>query len=100
MIKKIIDKRTCQYMANIYYKTDKPFNDWLHSIKLDENKDEKEKQWLGILKSIILDEINKIYNSLGNKFYIGREIKRGKKSEYINIAIIYNNLRSNINKKL
>lgn len=54
----------------------------------------------GILKSIILDEINKIYNSLGNKFYIGREIKRGKKSEYINIAIIYNNLRSNINKKL
>lgn len=98
--KKIIDKRTCQYMANIYYKIDKPFNDWLHSIKLDENKDEKEKQWLGILKSIILDEINKIYNSLGNKFYIGREIKRGKKSEYINIAIIYNNLRSNINKKL
>ena len=64
-----------KYMESIYYRIDKPFKSWMCSIKFDENKDEKEKQWLKIFKDIISDEIDEICCNLSNRFYIGREIE-------------------------
>lgn len=93
-----INTKINKYMEDIYYRIDKPFKEWMYSIKFDENKDEKEKQWLEIFKGVILDEVDKICCSLSSKFYVGREIENKTKKEYVNIEILYNDLERELNK--
>lgn len=87
-----------KYMESIYYRIDKPFKSWMCSIKFDENKDEKEKQWLKIFKDIISDEIDEICCNLSNRFYIGREIEEKNKKRYVNIEILRNDLEREMGK--
>lgn len=87
-----------KYMESIYYRIDKPFKSWMCSIKFDENKDEKEKQWLKIFKDIISDEIDEICCNLSNRFYIGREIEEKNKKRYVNIEILCNDLEREMGK--
>ncbi len=87
-----------KYMESIYYRIDKPFKSWMCSIKFDENKDEKEKQWLKIFKGVISDEVDEICYDLSNRFYIGREIETRNKKRYVNVEILRNDLEREMGK--
>lgn len=92
------ERKKKKYMESIYYRIDKPFKSWMYSIKFDENKDEKEKQWLKIFKDIISDEIDEICCNLSNRFYIGREVEEKNKKRYVNIEILRNDLEREMGK--
>ncbi len=85
------------YLEEIYYKIDKPFRDWLSSIRIGDNKDEKTKEWIERLKKIILNEVEAITNNLSNKFFTGVVVEEKNIKIYKNIATSINELISAIN---
>lgn len=89
--------RIDRYLETLYYKIDKPFRDWLSSLKINDNKEEKLQKWLDILKNITLDEANALSKNLSNKFYIGIKDNINNKCYYKNIATALNDLMININ---
>lgn len=89
---------TTIYLESMYYKIDQPFRDWLSSIEYSENKDKKIEEWFKIFKKIVMEEIEKICSELSDKYYIGVEFEINKKKQYRNIALILNNLITEINK--
>lgn len=91
-------KRIDRYLETLYYKIDKPFRDWLSSLKINDNKEEKLQKWLDTLKNITLDEANALSKNLSNKFYIGIKYNINNKCYYKNIATALNDLMININK--
>ena len=90
--------RVNSYLSLLYYKIDKPFRDWLLSIRIDDNKDEKTKEWIDQFKKIVINEIETLISSLSNKFFTGIEFKLNDKTYYKNIAPSLNELMMNINK--
>lgn len=82
-------------LEHLYSVIDKPFKNWLESIKFNDDKEDKIANWKQTFKNIVLDEASRISKSIGDRAYIGIK-DRSKK--YINIALAFNQLVLDINK--
>lgn len=87
---------TSQRIEELYFKIDHPFRQWLAGIQLDDEKDEKVKEWRKILKNIVKKEAEAIIGQGGSRDYLG--IADGKKIK--NIATAYNSFNYRLNQNL
>lgn len=87
---------TSSSIESMYFKIDKPFRDWLTNINYDDNKDEKEQIWNKELKNLVIRQAKIIIEQASPKDFTGIIENDSVK----NIVTAYNNLMSNINKKL
>lgn len=87
---------TSNHVESMYFKIDKPFRDWLININYDDNKDEKEQIWNKELKKLVIRQAKIIIEQASPKDFTGIIENDSVK----NIVTAYNNLMSNINKKL
>lgn len=87
---------TDNHVESMYFKIDKPFRDWLININYDDNKDEKEQIWNKELKKLVIRQAKIIIEQASPKDFTGIIENDSVK----NIVTAYNNLMSNINKKL
>lgn len=81
-----------QYIEDVYFKIDAPFRQWLNSINVYDNKDEKISEWEKNFINIILKESKQLIKSIGKKAYEGIEYGNKNKKTYVNIALAYNKL--------
>lgn len=87
-----------QYMNNIYYQIDKPFRDWLSSIEINENKDDKINQWNNLFRKLMFNAAQQVCVNLSTRMHKGVNFKKGKKLEYMNVATIFNKFVASLNK--
>lgn len=87
-----------QYMNNIYYQIDKPFRDWLSSIEINENKDDKINQWNDLFRKLMFNAAQQVCVNLSARMHTGVNFKKGKKLEYMNVATIFNKFVASLNK--
>lgn len=80
---------TNKILQESYYVIDQPFREWLTSIEAKQNKEEKVKEWRQQLKTLMIEQADKLVETAGTRDYKGVVNKRTKK--YTNIAIAYNN---------
>lgn len=83
-------------VEKMYFLVDRPFRDWLSSIKFDDDKDDKVFEWRFILYKLVSTEAKKIFETASPRDYRGRVVKRKikkvEKEILLNIAVAYNNL--------
>lgn len=82
--------------ADLYFKIDKPFKDWLAKIDCTDNKDEKEQEWYTELRQIIRIQVYEFIKNASLRDFIGVVIKDKEK----NIALALNMFMASVNKKL
>ncbi|MDD7305344.1 MAG: type I-E CRISPR-associated protein Cse1/CasA [Peptoniphilaceae bacterium] len=91
-------------IEKMYFLVDRPFRDWLISIKYDDDKDEKIFEWRKKLYDIVTKEAEFVLEKSTPRDYKGREVKRRvkgvEKEELLNVAIAYNRFEYNINNDL
>lgn len=85
-----------QKVEELYYLIDRPFRDWLSSIDVKDNKDEKVLEWRSILKKLIIKQADKIMANASNRDYTGVT----KNDKLMNIATAYSSFKYFLNKKL
>lgn len=88
-------------LEKMYFLVDRPFRDWLETIKFDDDKDEKVFEWRNTLKNLALKEAKEILNHASPRDYRGRLVEiKGGKEELLNVAIAYNRFDYSIRKDL
>lgn len=85
-----------QKLEELFFKIDQPFKQWLASIKLNDEKEMKIKDWRKMLKDIVKEEADLMLKEGGTRDYIG--IIRN--NELINIATAYNEFDYRLNQNL
>ena len=70
-----------------YYEVDEPFRLWLNSLQVNENKDERVKEWRKTLRKIMKNQADFLVQSAGHRDYKG---VFGKDKPFKNIATAYN----------
>lgn len=80
----------------VYAKIDEPFRQWLSSINVDDDMDEKIRFWREILRGIMLKEGEMLVEISGTRDFRGVETEKG----IINIPIAYNIYQARLNKEL
>lgn len=85
-----------------YFDVDLPFRNWISSIRIDDSKEEKIKEWRDILKRIILNKGNEMLSKAGKRDFVGRDIQINGKGDkvYSNIEIEYNRFLVELNRRL
>lgn len=87
-------------IEKIYFLVDRPFRDWLGTIKYDDDKDEKINEWRKTLYNIVRQEAKSVVKGASPRDYKGKEVERttkgGKKEELLNVAIAYNRFDYNV----
>lgn len=83
-------------VSEAYFEIDRPFRQWLSSIKIKDDKDEKVLEWRKTLRDMAIKEADKLALNAGNREYIGIE----KNDRIFNIATAYNRFIARINKEL
>lgn len=79
---------------SFYAKLNLPFSHWLASIRVNDSKEEKVKEWYAILKKLMLAEAEKIIDKADNRDFVGIEDKGVVK----NIATEYQTFCSRLKK--
>ncbi len=87
---------TAQMVATLFFKIDQPFRQWLASIRIDDEKDSKIKEWRKMLKKLVQEEANLVLSQGGTRDYLGIE----KDGRLKNIATAYNNFEYWLNQNL
>ena len=72
-----------------YFQINKPFREWLTSLKVDDQKDEKVSNWRSDLKKILLEQGKKMVSNPSNREYKGI-VTTDSKNEVVNIVTLYN----------
>ena len=85
-----------QELEKLYFKIDKPFREWIGSIKDSDEKDEKIREWKECLKKLVIESADEIMEVATERDFMG--IKKGGNIE--NIAIAYNSFRYFVRKEL
>lgn len=80
-----------------YYSIDQPFRHWLNSLKVNQDKDERIKQWRLELRDIVRKQADFLVQSAGNRDYKGIY---NKDKLFSNIALAYNQFDYSLNKTL
>ena len=84
--------------SKFYDQLNRPFNDWLSSLKLGQEPDEEILKWKKTLKSIAFDEASQVMNHSTPKDFFGR--KNDKDTKIRNIFTLYNQFQIAVNKDL
>lgn len=71
-----------------YFSIDQPFREWLTSIEINEDKEEKVKEWRLELRDLMVAEADKLVETSGSRDYRG--IINDRTEQFTNIAIAYN----------
>ena len=85
-----------QKVEELYFKIDKPFRDWIGSIKDEDDKDEKIREWKTILKKLTFEAADEIIGVGDNRDLFGIE----KDGKTLNISTADNSFRYFIRKEL
>jgi len=80
-----------------YYEIDQPFRHWLSSLEVNEDKDERVREWRLTLRKIIRKQADDLVESAGHRDYKGI-IEKDK--PFKNIAIAYNQFDYWLNRTL
>ena len=85
-----------QKVEELYFKIDKPFRDWIGSIKDEDDKDEKICEWKAILKKLTFEAADEIIGVGDNRDLFGIE----KDGKILNISTADNSFRYFVRKEL
>ena len=85
-----------QKVEELYFKIDKPFRDWIGSIKDEDDKDEKIREWKTILKKLTFEAADEIIGVGDNRDLFGIE----KDGKILNISTTDNSFRYFVRKEL
>lgn len=85
-----------QKVEELYFKIDKPFRDWIGSIKGEDDKDEKICEWKAILKKLTFEAADEIIGVGDNRDLFGIE----KDGKILNISTADNSFRYFVRKEL
>ncbi len=85
-----------QKVEELYFKIDKPFRDWIGSIKDDDDKDEKIREWKTTLKKLTFEAADEIIGAGDNRDLFGIE----KDGKILNISTADNSFRYFVRKEL
>lgn len=85
-----------QKVEELYFKIDKPFRDWIGSIKDEDDKDEKIREWKTILKKLTFEAADEIIGVGDNRDLFGIE----KDDKILNISTADNSFRYFVRKEL
>ena len=85
-----------QKVEELYFKIDKPFRDWICSIKDEDDKDEKIREWKTILKKLTFEAADEIIGVGDNRDLFGIE----KDGKILNISTADNSFRYFVRKEL
>lgn len=85
-----------QKVEELYFKIDKPFRDWIGSIKDQDDKDEKIREWKTILKKLTFEAADEIIGVGDNRDLFGIE----KDGKILNISTADNSFRYFVRKEL
>ncbi len=90
------DTFTNQKVEELYFKIDHPFRQWLASIRIEDAKDEKIKQWRRELKKLVRSQAEEVLSAGGYRDYMGIE-EDGKVK---NIATAYNRFIGRLHREI
>lgn len=85
-----------QKVEELYFKIDKPFRDWIGSIKDEDDKDEKIREWKTTLKKLTFEAADEIIGVGDNRDLFGIE----KDGKILNISTADNSFRYFVRKEL
>lgn len=85
-----------QKVEELYYKLNEPFKDWIASIKKEDEKNNKVREWRITFKSLAQREAREVLSQANTRDYRGIE----KDGKIMNIATIYNKYINILNKTL
>lgn len=85
-----------QRVENVYFLLNDPFKNWLMSITIDDNKDQKVEEWRKTLEKIVRSEADKVLENANPRDYTGITID----DKNHNIVTAYNSFNYFLNKKL
>ncbi len=88
---------TNKLIQEAYYKVDLPFRQWLKSLEVNQDKEERILKWRLTLKKIIQGQADFLVQSAGHRDYKG---VFGKDKPFKNIATAYNQFAYWLNKNL
>lgn len=83
-------------VENMFFIIDKPFRDWISSITIDDQKDDKIFEWRIILKKLVHEQANYVVSQGSPRDYTGIYIKE----KFKNIALSYNEFNYWLNRKI
>lgn len=85
-----------QRVENVYFLLNDPFKNWLMSITIDADKDQKIEEWRKTLEKIVRSEADKVLENANPRDYTGITID----DKNHNIVTAYNSFNYFLNKKL
>jgi CRISPR system Cascade subunit CasA len=88
---------TNKIILQAYYEVDLPFRQWLNSLEVNQDKEERIHEWRLNLRAIIRKEADFLVHSAGHRDYKGISIKD---KPFKNIATAYNQFDYWLNKNL
>lgn len=88
---------TSKIILQAYYEIDLPFRHWLSSLEIDQDKEERIKDWRLQLRAMILEQADSLVESAGHRDYKGIVIND---KSIKNIATVYNDFNYFLNKNL
>lgn len=84
-----------RYIEQFYFRIDLPFRQWMESVDIGDDKDEKEIEWHNILKTAMKNYVDELVSNATLRDYKGIEGSGSVK----NIATIYNSFLYRLNQK-
>ncbi|GET13082.1 hypothetical protein SN811_15820 [Ligilactobacillus agilis] len=82
--------------AEFYDQLNKPFNDWLASLRIDQEPDNEITRWKNTLKNELAKAGNRILQSASPRDIIGRKESKG----VTNIFTLYNKMQDDVSERL
>ena len=82
--------------AEFYDQLNKPFNDWLANLRIDQEPDNEITRWKNTLKNELAKAGNRILQSASPRDIIGRKESKG----VTNIFTLYNQMQNDVRKYL
>lgn len=82
--------------AEFYDQLNKPFNDWLASLRTGQEPDKEITKWKNILKKEVAKASNRVLQSASPRDIIGRKESKG----VTNIFTLYNKMQDDVSERL
>lgn len=89
-----------QGKAELYFLIDLPFRNWIESISLGSNKEDKILDWYQQLYKISSRQAEVVLSSSGTRDFLGREVGNENSQRYLNAPIAYNKFVNSLRKAL
>lgn len=82
--------------TEFYDQLNKPFNDWLASLRVDQEPDDEITRWKNTLKNELAKAVNRVLQSASPRDIVGRK----ESNRVTNIFTLYNKMQKNVRKHL